>query len=103
MYFHENVLKDMKNETTTSLTYSSKSPVTMHQRRRPRRPSLSSREAWTWRQHLEIKFSNKTEEDIMKSWKRSKQAVNDLMCCVVFYHQAQSKWFEETMTTTLEM
>ncbi|MBZ3873733.1 Growth arrest-specific protein 7 [Sciurus carolinensis] len=75
----------------------------MYQRRRPRRPSLISREAWRWRQHLEIKFSNKTEEDITKSWKRSKQTDNDLMCSVVFYNHAQSKWFEETVTTTLDM
>ncbi|MBZ3883355.1 Growth arrest-specific protein 7 [Sciurus carolinensis] len=27
----------------------------------------------------------------------------DLMCCVDLYNQAQSKWFEEMVTTTLEL
>ncbi|MBZ3885131.1 Growth arrest-specific protein 7 [Sciurus carolinensis] len=52
---------------------------------------------------LEIKLSNKIEEDIKKSWKKSTQAGDDLMCYVDFYNQAQSKWFENIVTTTLEL
>ncbi|MBZ3891316.1 Growth arrest-specific protein 7 [Sciurus carolinensis] len=52
---------------------------------------------------LEIKLSNKMEEDIKKSWKKSTQACDDLMCYVDLYNQAQSKWFEKMVTTTLEL
>ncbi|MBZ3885775.1 Growth arrest-specific protein 7 [Sciurus carolinensis] len=48
-------------------------------------------------QQLEIKLSNKTEEDIKKARRKSTQAGVDL------YNQAQSKWFEDMVTTTLEL
>ncbi|KAF7465219.1 hypothetical protein GHT09_005071 [Marmota monax] len=54
-------------------------------------------------QQLEIKLSNKTEEDIKKAWRKSTQAGDDLMRRVDLYNQAQSKWFEEMVTTTLEL
>ncbi|MBZ3870841.1 Growth arrest-specific protein 7 [Sciurus carolinensis] len=54
-------------------------------------------------QQLEIKLSNKTKEDIKKAWRKSTQAGDDLMYCVDLYNQAQSKWFEEMVTTTLEL
>uniref|UniRef100_A0A452UUF8 Growth arrest specific 7 n=1 Tax=Ursus maritimus TaxID=29073 RepID=A0A452UUF8_URSMA len=55
-------------------------------------------------QQLEIKLSNKTEEDIKKcdgGWWSFPG--DDLMRCVDLYNQAQSKWFEEMVTTTLEL
>ncbi|TSO37071.1 Growth arrest-specific protein 7 [Bagarius yarrelli] len=52
-------------------------------------------------QQLEIKLSNKTEEDIKKARRKSTQAGDDLMRCVDLYNQAQSKWFEEMVTTSL--
>ncbi|MBZ3878864.1 Growth arrest-specific protein 7 [Sciurus carolinensis] len=54
-------------------------------------------------QQLEIRLSNKTEEDIKKAQRKSTQAGDDLMRCVDLYNQAQSKWFEEMVTTTLEL
>ncbi|MBZ3869127.1 Growth arrest-specific protein 7 [Sciurus carolinensis] len=54
-------------------------------------------------QQLEIKLSNKTEENIKKARRRSTQAGDDLMRWVDLYNQAQSKWFEEVVTTTLEL
>ncbi|XP_069808925.1 growth arrest-specific protein 7 isoform X2 [Dendropsophus ebraccatus] len=54
-------------------------------------------------QQLEIKLSNKTEEDIKKARRKSTQAGDDLMRCMDLYNQAQSKWFEEMVTTTLEL
>ncbi|XP_015976779.2 growth arrest-specific protein 7 isoform X2 [Rousettus aegyptiacus] len=54
-------------------------------------------------QQLEIKLSNKMEEDIKKARRKSTQAGDDLMRCVDLYNQAQSKWFEEMVTTTLEL
>ncbi|XP_019353677.1 growth arrest-specific protein 7 isoform X3 [Alligator mississippiensis] len=52
-------------------------------------------------QQLETKLSNKTEEEIKKARRKSTQAGDDLMRCVDLYNQAQSKWFEEMVTTTL--
>ncbi|XP_044309757.1 growth arrest-specific protein 7 isoform X3 [Varanus komodoensis] len=52
-------------------------------------------------QQLEIKLSNKTEEEIKKARRKSTQAGDDLMRCVDLYNQAQSKWFEEMVTTSL--
>ncbi|XP_054077546.1 growth arrest-specific protein 7 isoform X12 [Rissa tridactyla] len=52
-------------------------------------------------QQLEVKLSNKTEEEIKKARRKSTQAGDDLMRCVDLYNQAQSKWFEEMVTTTL--
>ncbi|MBZ3882706.1 Growth arrest-specific protein 7 [Sciurus carolinensis] len=54
-------------------------------------------------QQLEIKLNNKMEDDIKKAWRKSTQAGDELMCCVDLYKQAQSKWFEEMVTTTLEL
>uniref|UniRef100_A0A8C6YJ23 Growth arrest specific 7 n=1 Tax=Naja naja TaxID=35670 RepID=A0A8C6YJ23_NAJNA len=54
-------------------------------------------------QQLEIKLSNKTEEEIKKARRKSTQAGDDLMRCVDLYNQAQSKWFEEMVTTSLEL
>ncbi|KAG5279160.1 hypothetical protein AALO_G00074760 [Alosa alosa] len=54
-------------------------------------------------QQLEIKLSNKTEEDIKKARRKSTQAGDDLMRCVDLYNQAQSKWFEEMVTSGLEL
>uniref|UniRef100_A0A8C9VJ95 Growth arrest specific 7 n=1 Tax=Scleropages formosus TaxID=113540 RepID=A0A8C9VJ95_SCLFO len=54
-------------------------------------------------QQLEIKLSNKTEEDIKKARRKSTQAGDDLMRCVDLYNQSQSKWFEEMVTTSLEL
>ncbi|VTJ79018.1 Hypothetical predicted protein [Marmota monax] len=54
-------------------------------------------------QQLAIKLSNKTEEDIKKARRKSIQAGDDLIRCVDLYNQAQSKWFEEMVTTTLEL
>ncbi|MBZ3886027.1 Growth arrest-specific protein 7 [Sciurus carolinensis] len=55
------------------------------------------------KQLLEIKLNSKTEEDIKKIRRKSTQAGDDFMCCVNLYNQAQSKWFEEMVTTTLEL
>ncbi|MBZ3885972.1 Growth arrest-specific protein 7 [Sciurus carolinensis] len=54
-------------------------------------------------QQLEIKLSNKMEKDIKKAWRKSTQAGDDFTCCVNLYNQAQSKWFEKMVTTTLEL
>ncbi|NP_001265748.1 growth arrest-specific protein 7a [Danio rerio] len=54
-------------------------------------------------QQLEIKLSNKSEEDIKKARRKSTQAGDDLMRCVDLYNQAQSKWFEEMVTTSMEL
>uniref|UniRef100_A0AAR2M0U0 Growth arrest specific 7 n=1 Tax=Pygocentrus nattereri TaxID=42514 RepID=A0AAR2M0U0_PYGNA len=54
-------------------------------------------------QQLEIKLSTKIEEDIKKARRKSTQAGDDLMRCVDLYNQSQSKWFEEMVTTSLEL
>ncbi|RVE69950.1 hypothetical protein OJAV_G00082910 [Oryzias javanicus] len=54
-------------------------------------------------QQLEVKLSNKTEEDIKKARRKSTQAGDDLMRCVDLYNQTQSKWFEEMVTTSMEL
>uniref|UniRef100_A0A8C5FPH8 Growth arrest specific 7 n=1 Tax=Gadus morhua TaxID=8049 RepID=A0A8C5FPH8_GADMO len=54
-------------------------------------------------QQLELKLSNKTEEDIKKARRKSTQAGDELMRCVDLYNQSQSKWFEEMVTTSLEL
>ncbi|XP_024128735.1 growth arrest-specific protein 7a isoform X2 [Oryzias melastigma] len=54
-------------------------------------------------QQLEVKLSNKTEEDIKKARRKSTQAGDDLMRCVDLYNQTQSKWFEEMVTTNMEL
>uniref|UniRef100_A0A8C2WY66 Growth arrest specific 7 n=1 Tax=Cyclopterus lumpus TaxID=8103 RepID=A0A8C2WY66_CYCLU len=52
-------------------------------------------------QQLEIKLSNKTEEDIKKARRKSHKAGDDLMRCVDLYNQTQCKWFEEMVTTSM--
>ncbi|XP_061564580.1 growth arrest-specific protein 7 isoform X2 [Cololabis saira] len=54
-------------------------------------------------QQLEMKLSNKIEEDIKKARRKSTQAGDELMRCVDLYNQSQSKWFEEMVTTSLEL
>ncbi|XP_043957206.1 growth arrest-specific protein 7a isoform X4 [Gambusia affinis] len=54
-------------------------------------------------QQLEVKLSNKTEEDIKKARRKSTQAGDDLMRCLDLYNQTQSKWFEEMVTTSMEL
>ncbi|KAK3529309.1 hypothetical protein QTP70_029166 [Hemibagrus guttatus] len=54
-------------------------------------------------QQLEIKLNTKIEEDIKKARRKSTQAGDDLMRCVDLYNQCQSKWFEEMVTTSLEL
>uniref|UniRef100_A0AAY4BP13 Growth arrest specific 7 n=1 Tax=Denticeps clupeoides TaxID=299321 RepID=A0AAY4BP13_9TELE len=52
---------------------------------------------------LETKLSTKVEEEIRKARRKSTQAGDELMRCVDLYNQAQSKWFEEMVTTSLEL
>ncbi|XP_034050026.1 LOW QUALITY PROTEIN: growth arrest-specific protein 7-like [Thalassophryne amazonica] len=54
-------------------------------------------------QQLEIKLSNKIEDDIKKARRKSTQAGDELMRCIDLYNQSQSKWFEEMVTTSLEL
>lgn len=54
-------------------------------------------------QQLEIKLSSKIEEDIKKARRKSTLAGDDLMRCVDLYNQSQSKWFEEMVTSSLEL
>uniref|UniRef100_A0AAQ4NQY4 F-BAR domain-containing protein n=1 Tax=Gasterosteus aculeatus aculeatus TaxID=481459 RepID=A0AAQ4NQY4_GASAC len=54
-------------------------------------------------QQLEMKLSSKFEEDIKKARRKSTQAGDDLIRCVDLYNQSQSKWFEEMITTSLEL
>ncbi|XP_019906877.2 growth arrest-specific protein 7 isoform X3 [Esox lucius] len=54
-------------------------------------------------QQLDIKHMNKHEEDIKKARRKSTQAGDDLMHNVDLYNRAQSKWFEEMVTTSLEL
>ncbi|XP_059386097.1 growth arrest-specific protein 7-like isoform X4 [Carassius carassius] len=54
-------------------------------------------------QQLEIKPSSKMEEDIKKARRKSTQAGDDLMRCVDLYNQSQFKWFEEMVTSSLEL
>ncbi|KAG3289441.1 GAS7-containing, partial [Ictidomys tridecemlineatus] len=90
MNFRENFKKDMKNRYAT--VEKARKALTELQR------DLEMKT-----QQLEIKLSNKTEEDIKKARRKSTQAGDDLMRCVDLYNQAQSKWFEEMVTTTLHL
>ncbi|KAM8837540.1 growth arrest-specific protein 7 isoform 2-T2 [Spinachia spinachia] len=54
-------------------------------------------------QQVEMKLSNKIEEDIKKARRKSTLAGDDLIRCVDLYNQSQSKWFEEIVTTSLEL
>ncbi|VTJ84783.1 Hypothetical predicted protein [Marmota monax] len=104
MNFHENFKKDMKKcdhhiadlrkQLTSRCASVEKSWKALTERQRDLEMKT---------QQLEIKLSNKTEEDIKKAWRKSTQAGDDLMRRVDLYNQAQSKWFEEMVTTTLEL
>ncbi|XP_028304155.1 growth arrest-specific protein 7-like, partial [Gouania willdenowi] len=52
---------------------------------------------------MEIKLSSKMEEDMKKAQRKSTQAGDDLVHCVDLYNQSQSKWFEEVVTSSLEL
>ncbi|MBZ3890264.1 Growth arrest-specific protein 7 [Sciurus carolinensis] len=100
MNFHENFKKDMK-KCDHRIADLCKQLASRY---------ASVEKAWKalteWQRDLEMKtqqLSNKTEEDIKKAWRKSTQTGDDLMCCVDLYNQAQSKWFEEMVTTTLEL
>uniref|UniRef100_A0A8C7ZBF8 Growth arrest specific 7 n=1 Tax=Oryzias sinensis TaxID=183150 RepID=A0A8C7ZBF8_9TELE len=54
-------------------------------------------------QQQEMKLSSKAEEDMKKARRKSTQAGDELMRCVDLYNQTQSKWFEEIVTTSLEL
>ncbi|XP_072311895.1 growth arrest-specific protein 7-like isoform X2 [Eucyclogobius newberryi] len=55
-------------------------------------------------QQLDLKLSSsKAEEDIKRARRKSTQAGDELMRCVDLYNQSQSKWFEEIVTTSLEL
>ncbi|KAJ0016388.1 hypothetical protein NQD34_014678 [Periophthalmus magnuspinnatus] len=55
-------------------------------------------------QQLDVKLnSSKAEEEIKKARRKSTQAGDELMRCVDLYNQSQSKWFEEMVTTSLEL
>nr|XP_054595840.1 growth arrest-specific protein 7 isoform X2 [Nothobranchius furzeri] len=54
-------------------------------------------------QQMEMKLSSKIEEDMKKARRKSTQAGDDLMRCADLYNQSQSKWFEEMVTTSLEL
>lgn len=54
-------------------------------------------------QQLEIKLSSKMEEDMKKARRKSTQAGDELMRCVDLYNQCQFKWFEEMVTSSLEL
>ncbi|XP_048848070.1 growth arrest-specific protein 7-like isoform X2 [Brienomyrus brachyistius] len=54
-------------------------------------------------QQLEVKLSNKTEVDIKKARRKSTQAGDELMRCIDLYNQAQCRWFEEMVTSSMEL
>uniref|UniRef100_A0AAV2JT87 Growth arrest-specific protein 7 n=1 Tax=Knipowitschia caucasica TaxID=637954 RepID=A0AAV2JT87_KNICA len=55
-------------------------------------------------QQLDHKLnSSKSEEEMKKARRKSTQAGDELMRCVDLYNQSQSKWFEEMVTTSLEL
>uniref|UniRef100_A0A803JHK1 Growth arrest specific 7 n=1 Tax=Xenopus tropicalis TaxID=8364 RepID=A0A803JHK1_XENTR len=88
------VKKSLADESEVHLKFSSKARKGLAERQKDLEVKT---------QQLEIKLSNKTEEDIKKARRKSTQAGDDLMRCVDLYNQAQSKWFEEMVTTTLEL
>ncbi|MBZ3871829.1 Growth arrest-specific protein 7 [Sciurus carolinensis] len=104
MNFHENFKKDMKKcdhhiadlrkQLTNHCALVEKAWKALKEQQRDLKMKT---------QQLEIKLNNKTEEDIKKARRKSTQAGDDLMCCVDVYNEAQFKWFEEMVTTTLEL
>uniref|UniRef100_A0A1A7XPZ6 Growth arrest-specific 7 n=1 Tax=Iconisemion striatum TaxID=60296 RepID=A0A1A7XPZ6_9TELE len=54
-------------------------------------------------QQMKMKLSSKIDEDMKRARRKSTQAGDDLMRCVDLYNQSQSKWFEEIVTTSLEL
>uniref|UniRef100_A0AAZ3RTP2 F-BAR domain-containing protein n=1 Tax=Oncorhynchus tshawytscha TaxID=74940 RepID=A0AAZ3RTP2_ONCTS len=102
--FRENFKKDMKrfNHHIAELR---KQLVGRHSAVEKARKALADRQKDldVKTQQLEIKLSNKMEEDIKKAQRKSTQAGDDLMRCVDLYNQSQSKWFEEMVTTSLEL
>ncbi|XP_047687835.1 growth arrest-specific protein 7 isoform X3 [Prionailurus viverrinus] len=102
MNFRENFKKDMK-KCEHHITDLRKQLASRHAAVEKARKALTERQRdlEIKTQQLEIKLSNKTEEDIKKARRKSTQAGDDLMRCVDLYNQAQSKWFEEMVTTTL--
>ncbi|XP_035955988.1 growth arrest-specific protein 7 isoform X7 [Halichoerus grypus] len=104
MNFRENFKKDMK-KCDHHIADLRKQLVSRYAAVEKARKALTERQRdlEMKTQQLEIKLSNKTEEDIKKARRKSTQAGDDLMRCVDLYNQAQSKWFEEMVTTTLEL
>ncbi|VTJ80318.1 Hypothetical predicted protein [Marmota monax] len=104
MNFRENFKKDM-NKCDHHIADLRKQLASRHASVEKARKALTERQRdlEMKTQQLEIKLSNKTEEDIKKARRKSTQAGDDLMRCVDLYNQAQSKWFEEMVTTTLEL
>ncbi|XP_068769343.1 growth arrest-specific protein 7 isoform X5 [Struthio camelus] len=86
--------KSLADEAEVHLKFSSKARKALTERQKDLEMKT---------QQLEVKLSNKTEEEIKKARRKSTQAGDDLMRCVDLYNQAQSKWFEEMVTTTLEL
>ncbi|XP_058427882.1 growth arrest-specific protein 7-like [Marmota monax] len=104
MNFRENFKKDMK-KCVHHIADLRKQLASRHTSVEKARKALTERQRdlEMKTQQQEIKLSNKTEEDIKKARRKSTQAGDDLMRCVDLYNQAQSKWFEEMVTTTLEL
>ncbi|MBZ3876276.1 Growth arrest-specific protein 7 [Sciurus carolinensis] len=104
MSFHENFKRDMKkcDHHIADLRKQLASPCASVEKAR-KALIEQQRDLEMKTQQLEIKLNNKMEEDIKKAWRKSTQAGDDLMHCVDLYNQAQSKWFEERVTTTLEL
>uniref|UniRef100_A0A8C9PSR6 F-BAR domain-containing protein n=1 Tax=Spermophilus dauricus TaxID=99837 RepID=A0A8C9PSR6_SPEDA len=104
MNFRENFKKDMK-KCDHHITDLRKQLASRYASVEKARKALTERQRdlEMKTQQLEIKLSNKTEEDIKKARRKSTQAGGDPMRCVDLYNQAQSKWFEEMVTTTLEL
>uniref|UniRef100_A0AAX7VL23 Growth arrest specific 7 n=1 Tax=Astatotilapia calliptera TaxID=8154 RepID=A0AAX7VL23_ASTCA len=102
--FRENFKKDMKR-LDHHIADLRKQMVGRYAAVEKARKALSDRqkELELKTQQLEIKLSNKIEEDIKKARRKSTQAGDDLMRCVDLYNQSQSKWFEEMVTTSLEL
>uniref|UniRef100_A0A672FKB8 Growth arrest-specific protein 7-like n=1 Tax=Salarias fasciatus TaxID=181472 RepID=A0A672FKB8_SALFA len=102
--FRENFKKDMKR-FDHHIADLRKQLVVRYAAVEKARKALSDRqkELEVKTQQLEIKLSNKIEEDIKKARRKSTQAGDELMRCVDLYNQSQSKWFEEMVTTSLEL
>ncbi|MBZ3869515.1 Growth arrest-specific protein 7 [Sciurus carolinensis] len=104
MNFHENFKKDMK-KCDHHIADLRKQLASCYASVEKARKALTEqqRDLEMKTQQLEIKLSKKTEEDIKKAQRKSTQAGDDLMRWVDLYNQAQSEWFDEMVTTTLEL